>query len=163
MAGTIGMIVALTVAALVLLALEILTPTFGVLAAMAIAALVAGVWLAFSLSPAAGAIVLIAYAVGVPLYLVVLVRRLPKSRAGRGLFLRSSEPGDGQAAPESASLAALVGRTATAETDLHPVGAIRVDGRRVIATAESGMIDKGQTVRVVRARGADVIVRRCDA
>jgi len=55
-----------------------------------------------------------------------------------------------------------VGRTGMAETLLRPSGAIRVDGKRIIALSESGIITKGQPVKVVRAGGSNVIVRKAD-
>jgi len=158
--GTILLIVALVVAALVLLALEVLTPTFGVLAALALAAVVVAVWLAFGVSAVLGTALLVGVVVGVPAYLVVLVRVLPGSSVGRGLFLRKADvPAEGEGTPEVQDYAALVGREGVAETLLRPSGAVRIDGRRVIASAESGLIEKGASVRVIRASGMNVVVR----
>jgi membrane-bound ClpP family serine protease len=44
-----------------------------------------------------------------------------------------------------------VGLDAVAETDLRPAGFIRLDGRRLDAVAESGLIESGTAVRIVSA------------
>ena len=46
-----------------------------------------------------------------------------------------------------------------AETTLRPSGAIRIDKKRVIATAETGFIEEGATVKIVKAVGMNVVVR----
>lgn len=155
---TISIIIALIVAGMVLLLLEILTPTFGILIAMGIAALAASVVLCFRESFVAGVVLLLALVVAMPVYLVVLVKWLPKSPLGKRLFLRrAKEPGTG--VPEAAEHEALVGKTGVAETLLRPSGAVRIEGRRVIASAESGMVQKGQRIKAIRAEGMNLIVR----
>ncbi|MDY7011562.1 MAG: NfeD family protein [Planctomycetota bacterium] len=155
----VSIIIVLIIAALVLFLLEICTPTFGVLAAMGVAALVAAVWLCFTLSSVAGMVLLIILLVTVPIYLVFLVRFLPRTPLGRKLFLKkASDPSS--ATPEAEDNETLIGKTGLAESLLRPTGAIRIDGRRVIATAESGMIEKGEKVKVIRATGMNVVVRR---
>jgi len=159
MGGTIATIVALLLAGLVLLLLEVLTPAFGLLAAGAIAALAAAVWVSFTLSSELGMVMIVAAVVGVPAYLVCLVKVLPKTRLGRRLFLRKAAKATGQGTPEAGELKRLIGRTGRAETPLRPSGAVRIDGRRLIAIAESGMIEQDTTVRVIGAGGTELIVR----
>jgi len=159
MGETIAIIIALIFAALVLLLLEILTPSFGVLAAMAIAALAAAVYFGFTIHSTLGVVMILAMLVGIPVYLVYLVKVLPKTPLGRRLFLRNRKASPGEGTPEAVHLLALVGKTGTAETLLRPSGSVRIDGQRVDAIAESGMIEKDTPVKVIRARGTDVIVR----
>jgi len=160
--GTISLIVALIVAGLVLLMLEILTPSFGLLAATAVAALCGGVWICYGYSPTLGTVVLVALIVGVPMYLAFMVRWLPNTALGQRLFLKRATHAEGEGVPDANELAQLVGKTGTAETLLRPSGAIRVDGKRFVALSESGIISRGQAVKVVRAGGANVIVRKAD-
>ena len=162
MAGTVFIIAILLVAAMVLILLEILTPLFGLLGVLAAGALGAAVWQAYTLSPTAGWILGIALTPLTPIYIVLLVKWLPQTILGRKVFLKKVDPGTGAATPDSSMHKALVGRTATAETPLRPSGAIRVDHHRVIALAESGMIDKGRTVRIIQADATNVIVREID-
>lgn len=160
--GPIALIVALVIAGLVLLMLEILTPSFGLLAASAVAALCGAVWVCYTVDSRLAVVVLVVLLVGVPCYLVFMVRWLPTTALGQHLFLRRARHSEGEGVPDADELAAIVGRTGTAETLLRPSGAIRVDGKRIIALSESGIITKGQPVKVVRAGGSNVIVRKAD-
>lgn len=53
----------------------------------------------------------------------------------------------------------LLGRSGTAETDLRPSGKARLDGRRWDVLAESGLIEKGAEIHVVKVEGSRVVVR----
>jgi membrane-bound serine protease (ClpP class) len=155
-------IIGLLVAGAVLLMLEILTPTFGILAMLAVVAFCAGVWACFLENAMLGLIVLIALIVVIPLYLVMLVKWLPQNPLSRGLFLQKAHEGEGEGVPDAGSLQTLVGRSATTETPLRPAGMIRVNGRRISALAEGDLIDAGKNVTIVRVSGSDVMVRPGD-
>lgn len=156
-------IIVLIVAGLAFFLLEIITPMFGLLVALGVAAFAAAAWLCFTISQILGLVVLVALIVVLPAYMVMLVKLLPKSPLGRRLFLGGAPDATGTGTPEAARHESLVGREGIAETTLRPSGAIRIDGHRVIATAETGLIEKGQAVRVIRAVGTNVIVRRATA
>ena len=160
--GPIALIVALIIAGLVLLMLEILTPSFGLLAASAVAALCGAVWMCYTIDGRLALAVLVALLVAVPCYLVFMVRWLPTTSLGQHLFLKRAPRGEGEGVPDADEMQAMVGQTGTAETLLRPSGAIRIDGKRIIALSESGIIPKGQSVKVVRAGGSNVIVRKAD-
>lgn len=160
MTAQIGYIIALLVAGLLCFLLEIITPTFGILAVMGVGALIGAIYSAFTINAAWGLGTLTGVLVFVPIYLVYAVRLLPKMPISRRLFLKKAPTGTGQATPEAPEHARLVGQIGTAETDLRPSGAVRIGGKRYIAAAESGMIEKDEKVRVTKARGMDVIVRR---
>ncbi len=159
MIGKVALMLALIAAGMVLFLLEIVTPTFGLLAAIGLAALGAAVWAAFTISSLFGLIMAVVLILTIPAYIVFLVRLLPKTPLGRRLFLKSSPDATGDAAPQSQTHEALVGREGVAESLLRPSGAIRVEGRRIIAVAESGTIEKGAKVLVIRASGSNVTVR----
>jgi len=160
--GSIALIVTLVIAGLVLLMLEILTPSFGLLAVSAVAALCGAVWMCYAIDGRLALAAVVVLLVGVPCYLVCLVRWLPTTALGQHLFLKRASHSEGEGVPDADEMQALVGRTGTAETLLRPSGAIRIDGKRIIALSESGIITKGQPVKVVRAGGSNVIVRKVD-
>ncbi len=54
---------------------------------------------------------------------------------------------------------ALVGREGVAHSTLRPSGIVMIDGERLDAMAETGMIDEGKRVRVLRTQGYQVVVR----
>jgi membrane-bound serine protease (ClpP class) len=155
----IALIILLTLVAMVLILFELLTPTFGPLAATGLAALVAAVWVGFTVSGTVGGVLIFTYALGVPLYVIVLIRHLPRTRAGRKLFLEQSPDATGAGTPDAAAYGLLVGKTGVAVTILRPSGAVRVEGQRIIAQAETGVIDAGTTVKVISTDGTTVIVR----
>jgi membrane-bound serine protease (ClpP class) len=153
----------LILAGLAMFLLEILTPTFGVLAILGVGAMGGAVWLAFTISGGFGLTVLAAIVIGTPLYLVLVVRYLPRMPLTRKLFLERAASGTGAGTPKAQKYAALVGKTGTTETQLRPAGAVRVDGQRIPAVAESGVIEPGETVTVIRTVGMNVVVRRADS
>ncbi len=159
MTGTILLIIALLFCALLLFAVEVCTPTFGLLAFTAIACLAGAVYLCFGISPTFGVVMIVVLAFAVPAYLWAMIKYLPKTAVGRILQLRVDKKGPGEGTPDAAELESLVGAAAVAETPLRPSGAVRVDHKRIIATAESGFIEKGATVKIIKAGGADVVVR----
>ncbi len=159
MVGTIILISAFVFAAMVLFLLEILTPSFGLFGAMGVLSLAGAVWQGFSLNSITGWAVMTGVVVVAPVYVVAMIKILPNTALGRHVFLAKAPDGIGEGTPEADKYDALVGKTGTAESVLRPSGAVRVDDMRVIATAESGMIDKGQAVKVVRASATNVIVR----
>ena len=75
------------------------------------------------------------------------------------MFLRRARQAGGEATPKAEKYQSLVGKTGTVETPLRPTGTIRVEGLRVDARAESDMIEKGRTVKVIKSEAMDVIVR----
>lgn len=162
-AETVLLILALVVAAMLLIVVEICTPTFGLLGVLAIAAVGWAVYLCYTLNTVAGMAATIAAIILMPAYTVVAVKVLPKTVIGRKIGLRRRAVAAGEGTPEAEGLGRYVGRVIKAETLLRPSGFVRIDGKRVVAEAESGLIEKGQSVKVVRAGGASVTVRKVEA
>ena len=160
MTSTILIILALLLTAMILFLLEVLTPSFGLIAAMGIAALAGAVWQAFTISSLFGALLILGILLATPAYLMVSVRLLPRSPIGKRMFLRKARSGEGEAAPEADELDKMIGRIGKAETVLRPSGAVRIEHLRVIALAESGTIEKGSSVKVIRVSGTNLYVRK---
>ena len=164
MAGTIMLIVVLLLAAMALIVVEICTPFFGMLGAVALGCVAWAVYLGWStFGGVVGLVMVMAAIVALPIYIVTAVKVLPKTPLGRRLFLARKRSSAGEGTPEAEDLADLVGRTTMAETTLRPSGTIRIDHRRIIAQAESGMIEKGDQVKVIRAAGTHVVVRKAES
>ena len=162
METTVLLIVVLVLGAMALIVAEICTPTFGVLALSALACLAWSCYLAFTVDATFGIVMIVAVLIGMPVFIYWSVHFLPKTALGRHLALRKVEAPPGQGTPESDLLQPFVGRSAEAETTLRPSGTIRIDGRRVVAQAEAGMIEKGQQVTVLKACGTYVLVRKIE-
>lgn len=155
-------IIVLVISGLAFLLLEIITPMFGVLVGLGLMALSGAVWLAFTVSQLMGMLMLFAMVIVIPAYLVLVVKFLPRSPLGRRMFLGKAPEATAAATPEAPRHEVLVGKEGVAETPLRPSGAIRIDGQRVIATAETDMIEPGDTVKVIRAHGSNVVVRKAE-
>ncbi len=156
------MIIALLIAAAVMFALEICTPTFGLLAIAGVGCMGIAVFYGFSVNMIVGLLVLVGCLIGTPAYLYFLVRWLPNTPLGKKMFLRDAPDATNAATPEVAELAKLIGCQGETVSLLRPAGAVRVDGERVIARAEQGMIAIGRTVKIIRVDDTEVIVREIE-
>jgi len=156
---TILLIIGLILVAMLLFLGEMLTPSFGVMSALGVGALVGAVILGFTVNTVLGIVLIVASMVGAPAYFIVMVHYLPRTRAGRALFLFRKGDDTGAGTPEADEHEELIGKTGTAETMLRPSGAVRIDGKRLIALSESGIIRKGTNVKVLRLSGSSLIVR----
>lgn len=159
MSTELAILVGCVLAAMIFVVFEILTPSVGLLTLLSVAAMAGAVYEGFQISGTVGIVTLIGLLVGMPVYVLLLLKYLPRTRLGRRLFLGPVVGTANTAAPSAAEWAELVGKVGLAETVLRPSGMIRIDGQRVPATAESGMIDKGTEVKVIRSVGVNVVVR----
>ena len=153
------LITGLVVVAMMFYFFELLTPSFGIMTALGTASFGTAIFLGFRTSTVLGIFMVAAFVIGVPAYFAMLIRVLPRSSAGRKLFLRKTGNDTSAGVPELTMNMQLVGKTGVAETQLRPSGAVRIEGRRVIGLAESGIIDKGSTVKVIDVSGSNIIVR----
>jgi len=149
-------IAVLILAAMILTVAEIFLPSLGILGVAAFAALVWAVVHAFMVDGAVGLGVLLGVLIVFPIYIWLLIRAIPTSPLAKRIFLK--QPSSGQPTAEQESLAELVGQEGVAETPLRLSGAVRINGRRYQAMAETHHIDAGQPVRVLRYDGMDLIV-----
>jgi len=162
MTTIIASIIGLILISLLFFLFELLTPSFGVMTGLGLVALGGAIWLCFTMSTILGIVMIVVFIFVVPMYFVLVVRLLPRTSAGRKLFLERTGDDTAAGTPEADKNRELIGKTGTAETQLRPSGAVRVEGRRVIALAESGVIDQGRTVRIIGLSGTDIVVRAVD-
>lgn len=89
---------------------------------------------------------------------LLLGRFLPQSRLfGRLTLSTATAAAEGYtSAPDSS---ALVGRTGTAVTPLHPAGAARFDGDRLDVVTSGEFLDAGTPVRIIEAHGSRIVVQ----
>jgi membrane-bound serine protease (ClpP class) len=93
--------------------------------------------------------------------MVVLGLRLAtKSRLGRHMVLSTEDPArTGSGIAEQVNSLPRVGATGEAITTLRPSGFVRIDGRRLDASAESDLIDSGTPIEVISVRDGQIRVR----
>jgi membrane-bound serine protease (ClpP class) len=97
----------------------------------------------------------------VAVVLTVLLKYLPASSSGRGIFLRT-------ATDRSAGYVAdrirddLIGVVGVAVTDLRPSGTAQFDEERLDVVSDVGFVAKGSKIRVIRSEGYRHVVERAD-
>jgi membrane-bound serine protease (ClpP class) len=95
-----------------------------------------------------------------------LRRYLPQTRVFKTLLLNppaDEELEDLDYRESLADFSHLVGQLGTATTNLMPAGKAEFDGQLVDVIAEGLLIERGQPVVVVKARGNRVLVRAVEA
>jgi len=154
-------IIALMVAGLVLVGLEMFVPG-GVLGILGGICIIAGTVLTYEAFGAMGAVWYGALA-SVLLVAVILVefKLLPKTQFGRRLFLTSTSGGRRgaeTAGPPGAD--ALAGQRGEALTTLAPTGVVRIGGEQYEAFSEDGLLERGESIEAIGRDNFRVIVRR---
>lgn len=146
-------------AALVVLALEMFIPSGGLLGLLCAGLAIAGVVCFYRVSTGAGLAATGAVTVMAPLAAYFFLKVYPDTPMGRRLILGDPEgkPADADHEPDGAG--AIVGTEGVALTDLRPMGTVDIEGKRLEATAELGLIHAGTRVRVTGVDGAKVRVR----
>ncbi|OWA37878.1 nodulation efficiency protein NfeD [Saccharibacillus sp. O16] len=144
-------------AGIILMALEVFIPSFGILGLLGGASLIGGVVMAawatgHALQTLGIAFVLAAAAVGI----VVFVFK------ERGIWNRfilkdslTSEAGYNSATTRYE----LVGRDGVSLTPLRPSGTVMIDGERIDVVSEGAFIERDKAVTIVKAEGGRVVVQ----
>jgi membrane-bound ClpP family serine protease len=143
----------------VLLVAEIFLPSGGLLTLGALACVVGGITLAFQQSVALGWVGIGAAVILIPTVLVCAYRVFPRTRFGQSVTLTPSQRSVGDAVPDTAQLKELLGETGKVKTPLRPVGICDFSGRRLECVAESGYVETGNDVEVIRVQGTQLTVR----
>ncbi len=150
--------IAIFLAGILCIIVEMLLPTVGLLAGVGVAAMLYSVVLALGGDINALYAMLIAFTVAIVIF-ALIVKRLPasklwsrvvlkdQSRANRGYV--SSSPKDN-----------LLGKTGEVLSELRPAGSALIDGVPVDVVSEGVFVPKGTVVRVVAVEGSRVVVRK---
>lgn len=154
---------ALLGAALLLVFLEVFVPSGGIIGLTAGVTAIAGVVVFWRVSPAWGVTSMLLMLVLAPIALNFALRLMPHTPMGKRLILsedaeslqRRTAKDQEQAAQEQA----LIGATGSALTSLRPIGTVEIDGTRLEALAEGGVIEAGSRVRVTSVQGNQIKVR----
>ncbi len=145
-----------------LIVAEVFVPSGGLISVFALACVVGGVAIFFSVSPVAGWIGLGVAFIMIPVVLVIAYRIFPRTRFGKSVTLSPPEREQGDAVPDTAQLKELLGAVGVVLTPLRPVGMCDLSGRRVECVAESGYVDKGKKVKVIDVESTQLTVRVAD-
>lgn len=158
----------LLLAGLVLLTVEVFIPSGGLLALCTAATLIGSLacaWLAWGKThPPLFWLFFTALIILVPTTLVALFKILPHTAAGKRMLLEAPDAERVEPfAEETRRLQTLIGRAGEAATLLNPGGIVLVEGRRLHATAEGLLIEKGTPIQIIGVDGVHVIVSTSSA
>lgn len=146
-------------AAAALIVAEVFVPSGGLLALCTIACVAGGVTIFFKHSAAAGWAGVAIAVVMIPSVLVGAYKVFPKTRLGKNTLLTPPERELGDAIPDTGQLKELMGAVGTVITTMRPVGMCDFSGRRVECVAESGYVERGRKVKVIRVESTQLTVR----
>jgi len=138
---------------------EVFVPSGGLISFCALACLVGGILIFFRHSTTAGWVGVAIAVIMIPSVLTVAYKMFPKTRFGKSVTLTPPQRQRGDAIADTAELRDLLGAVGLVLTPLRPVGMCDFSGQRVECVAESGYIDKGKKVKVIRVQGTQLTVR----
>ncbi|MFH1417909.1 MAG: NfeD family protein [Planctomycetota bacterium] len=154
---------------LLLTAIEVLVPSGGLLAVLAVICLAGSLFCAYQISGRTAAILAGVEVVVVPIVVAVTFKVLPKTRLGKQLIL--SPPKSGEAGASAANsggfggsgdFESLIGTEGVAATALRPSGTAEFGTRRVSVVSDGEPVAQGARVRVVLIEGNRIVVEPVD-
>lgn len=149
--------IAVFLGGILMIIVEILLPTVGLLAGIGVAAMLYSIVLALGGDIGALSALGISLLLSIVIFMLI-VSRLPSSRLWNKVVLRDSSRAERgfvstQEHPE------LVGKIGEVLTELRPSGTARIDGQPVDVISEGSFIPKGTQIVVLSVNGSRVIVR----
>lgn len=145
-----------------LLVAEVFVPSFGLITLFALACLAGGLAIFFNISPTAGWTGVVVAVIMVPATLVFAYKIFPKTSFGKTVTLDGPKKIRGEGVPDAEQLKGLLGKQAAVISPLRPVGMCDFEGTKLECVAESGYIEKGKTVVVIKVEGTQLTVRQIE-
>lgn len=142
-----------------LIVVEVFVPSGGLITICSLACLSGGLLIFFQHSPTAGWVGVLIAAVIIPSELVVAYKIFPHTKFGKKVLLTPPQREPGEAISDTKEIQGLLGATGTVITMLRPVGMCDFSGRRLECVAESGYIEKGKRIKVIRVESTQLTVR----
>ena len=156
-------------AALGILALELLVPSGGLLGLLCGVAIIGSITAFFRYDTIFGFVSLLGYAILTPFVIVFGFKLWIQSPLARRMVLGGlDDSGDAEGAPDSAEqtrlgrhaqLRELIGAEGVTITALRPVGIVKINGQRIDAMAESGIVEANTPVVVADVYDNQIKVR----
>lgn len=138
---------------IIIIGIEMIVPSGGVLGLLSALAILAAIALAFMSSVKFGLFMTILVALLMPAIFVLAVKYWPETPIGRLIMIQPPKGDDLLSETESRrNLKALIGRRGTARCAMLPGGVVEVDGVGYDAVSDGTAIDEGQPIRVVGAK-----------
>ena len=152
-------LVLLTVA-LVLVFVEVLVPSGGLIGLVAAACAVGGVVCITFENTVAGLIASLGVVAATPFLIAFALKIWPNTPLGRRLILGAdSAPSETAESTEASTPSVQVGARGKAVTPLRPVGTCLINGQRIECLGDGTILDAGVEVEVIDVDGNEVHVR----
>ena len=149
--------IAVFLAGVLMIIVEILLPTVGLLAGLGVAAMLYSIVLALGGDIGALTALGIALIISVVLFLLI-VSRLPSNKLWNKVVLQNRSRTE-EGFVSAVGKPELVGKSGEVLTELRPSGTARIDGRPVHVISEGAYIQKGKHIVVLSVNGSRVVVR----
>ena len=149
----------LLIGAVGLVFLELFIPSGGVLAVVAVLALLGSLIFAFLQGTVFGLVLLLAIVVGLPFLIWYLLEVWKTTPIGRRMLLDPAEDPALMPDEQIERHKALLGKTGVAKSLMMPSGMIEIDGERFDAVSSGMPIDPGTPICVVHVDGINLTVR----
>jgi len=154
------LVLLLFILAVVFIYIELFLPG-GVFGVLGLVSFIASNVLAFQQYGAAGFYISVAEVVAATIFILIGLKRFPRSRAGKMLILgRSLDKKLGYSGTDD--MEKYVGMEGETLTHLRPAGMARIESDRVDVVTEGTFIGKGKSVKVVAVEGNRVVVREIE-
>lgn len=154
----------LLAAATLIFAIELFVPSGGIISIVGLVVLAASIVCFWRVDVWWGMASLLAVIVLGPLAISFAFKIWPHTPVGQKLMLAGDEERAAEMREERQKQEAirqtLIGVEGEAMTDMHPIGSVSIEGERLEALAEGGMIPRGARVRVTHVEGNRIRVRR---
>ena len=144
---------------LLLLILEVFIPSGGFIGICSIACLALCLWYAFAQSLGLGVTFMAIDLVALPLTAGLAFSIWSRTPIGRKFFLKPPAPEEIEVSHADHHLECLVDQVGRTLTPLRPCGHVEIGGQRADALSEEGFLPAGATIRVLRIRSGQVVVR----
>ena len=156
-------VIILLLAGIVLVILETLLPSGGILGVLATACLIGAIVLGFMQSPTTGWLVVLAVLICVPILVILGLKALPSTPIGQKMILaeyKHDKDARGRAGVDDENFEMLKGKSGITITALRPSGIAEIDGKRYSVVSESEMMEPAVKIIVKEVEGNNIIVGR---
>jgi len=155
MTGNLTFPIFLQMVGIIVIILEFIIPSAGLLAIIAIASLGYSITLAFQLSDRIGIYFVIADLFLIPICIMIGSKLLAKSP----LTLRKTLDKKDGVVSQDMELVKLIGKQGTVVNDLRPAGRAEIDGQSFDVVSTGDYIEKGEEVIVSEVDGNRIVVK----
>ena len=146
--------------ALIVAIAEVLLPSAGIFAVLAIALLITSIVFAFQVDVVFGSLYTLFVCLLVPVFLWAALRTWPQTWVGRQILLTPEEDPALVPNEELEALKQLIGKHGMAKSKMLLGGLIEIEGIRYSAVSDAEPIESGDPVCVIRIEGTSIIVRK---